>query len=320
MKLANAVADLRAAVHARTDPTAAFEAVVDAGHNASFDTLNTAIDTLLADLATADPEQIAQLAIASGALVERGGSPLRGLDLLLDAVTRGARVLADAPDLDADAIDRATPPVGLPPAAEAWVHAFQRVVVGTMARLARSVEARQRARAHADFARAVRALHEATAAWHAFFLCEVLDMLDDAPVFLVETDTGKVTRLRVTGIRNCFHLITLLEGHDPFELADRGESAVSTSRGYYTWRYLTITSDRAIDIVQTMIPGDLRALDLPQFEGTRVVVRTPTGVHRSWDLNFVSPIHDALQSSVVTDAELPEADARTLRERMATGS
>src|SRR5262249_49920655 len=153
------------------------------------------------------------------------------------------------------------------------------------------------ARAHARLDAAVRALGQRIHAWHVIYIHEVLDMLDDAPLLLVEGDA--ITRLRVDGIRNCFHLITLLEGHDPFALT--GDS-VGRSRGYYTWRYLSITSNRARDIIQTMIPGDLRAVDLPQFDGTRVVVRTPTGVQRSWETSFVSPIHDELRSMITMEA------------------
>ncbi|HEU4726545.1 MAG TPA: hypothetical protein VFT22_01595 [Kofleriaceae bacterium] len=314
--LADHVVALRRALVDGTDHVDPFNGVIDAGASAGPDARTQAIRALLSGLAGAPPATLGELAVASGALVEQGASATESLGVLLDALAAGATSLAAAPGLaDAD-LDRGAAPRAMAPPARDWAGAYHRLVVGAMARLARSTEARALARAHSHLDAAIRALAGRIQAWHVTYLHEVLDMLDDAPLLLVDTATDTITRLRVTGIRNCFHLITLLEGHDPFDLVG---DTLSTGRGYYTWRYLGVTSDRAIDIVQTMIPGDLRARDLPAFEGTRVVVRTPTGVRRSWDTSFVAPIHDALRSTIVTEAELAPAAARALRDRMAAG-
>jgi len=310
-----AVPALRRALFDGTNYTDAFNAVIDAGASATADAKAEAIRALLADLDGARAVIIGELSIASGALVEQGGSPTESLGVLLDALANGADTLVAAGlALDEANLDRGEAPEELAPAERGWVRAFRRLVVGTMARLARSVDARKLARAHSRLDTSIRALSERIHSWHVGYIQEVLDMLDDAPLLLVDTEANTITRLRVNGIRNCFHLITLLEGHDPFALT---EDSLATHHGFYSWRYLGITNGRAIDQIQTMIPGDLRAVDIPMFDGTRVVVRTPNDVHRSWDMSFVSPIHDALRSMVTTELQLPDADARTLRERMA---
>jgi hypothetical protein len=243
-----------------------------------------------------DRAVIGELAVASGALVEQGGSCTAGVDTLLDALADEAEAAAGfAGDLDRDE-ERSS---------------FRRLVVGAMARLARSTDARRAFRAHPRASRAVRAIAERSE-WHVFYLVELLDMLDDEPLWLVEGD--RVSRWRVTGVRNCFELITLLEGHDVFALDD---AALRTSRGYYTGEYLQVRSGLVRDIIQTMIPGDMRPTDLPRFDGIPVVVRTATGVHRSWDAAFVSPIHDALHPSVVKEVDLDDVAAGALLARMA---
>lgn len=306
MSLDQAVRDLRRAFAEGLPYADAFNRVISSGATADNGARDNAIAALLHEPGTR-PQIVGELAIASGALVEQGGSATESLGVLLDALADGVSALAAVPDkLD---LDKASgPPVG------GWTPAFRRLVVGAMARLARSVAAREQARAHPRLVDAMRALTKAHPAWHATYISECLDMLDDTPILLVDQTNDAVSRLRVTGIRNCFHLFTVLEGHDPASLA--GES-VSTHFGYYIWRYLQITSNLAADIIQTMIPGDFQARDLPMFDGVRVVVRTKDGPHRSWDTAFVAPIHDALKSSIVVETQLSSEEARALRERMA---
>jgi hypothetical protein len=312
--LALSVPALRRALFDGTNYADAFNAVIDAGASATAAAKAEAIRALLADLDGARAVIVGELAVASGALVEQGGSPTESLGVLLDALATGSEILVAAgPALDDANLDRGEAPEALAPAERGWVRAFRRIVVGMMARLARSVGARKLARAHPRLDGAIRALADRISAWHLSYIVEVLDMLDDAPLVLVDTEANTVTRLRADGIRNCFHLLTLLEGHDPFALT---EETLQTKRGYYTWRYLAVATDRAIDQIQTMIPGDLRAVDIPQFDGTRVVVRTPHDVHRMWDMSFVSPIHDALHSTITVENTLSESDARALVDRM----
>jgi hypothetical protein len=303
-ELTAAVTALRSALADKRDFVDPFNAVITTGARAPVADKDAAIASLL-DGAGADPVAVAYLAVASGALVEQSGSPVAALGVLLDALADAATTLAAAGDaLDDADLDAGTAPDTLEPHARTWARVFARLVVGTMARLARSVEARAAARAHPRLDAAIRALQDRADAWHVRFIIEMLDILD-GELLLVEPP--RVTWMRAIGIRSCFHLLAVLE------------DANGTTRGYYTWRYLTVSSNRAIDQIQTMLPGDLRALDIPAFDGIRVVVRTPKDVHRMWDDAFVSPVHDALDSSVVVERELPEAEARALIERMTAG-
>ncbi len=319
IELDRAVSALRQSLFAGGDHGPAFDAVIAAGRVAGLDANDRAISALLCrDSRRASAGRSPSLVVASGALVENGGTPLESIDAVLDALRAATNALLTAGSaLEGVDLDRGNAPAGLGELALAWVPAFRRLVIGAMARLARSVPARQRARAHRELDTGMRRLAELCEGWHIRYILAILDMLDDTPLLLVETETGAITRYRATGIRNNFHLITLLEGLDPFELAARRDQLVRASRGYYNWGYLGITSNLARDVIQTMIPGDARATDLPQFEGTRVVVRTPTGVQRSWDFAFVAPIHDALRSTLEVEQVLTASEARALLECMA---
>jgi hypothetical protein len=62
--------------------------------------------------------------------------------------------------------------------------------------------------------------------------------------------------------------------------------------------------------------GEPRALDLPQFEDVRTVIRTTPSMSRSWDASFVVPIHEALREQLVVDTQLSIEESRSVLERM----
>jgi hypothetical protein len=319
VKLADAVVAFRSKFAADEPFHDAFDSLVDASKRATPDERDAAIVALLDPTGITHAEVSGFLCIASGALVEDGASTLLGMDAILDQLADGAEILAasgsalDEADLDAMADP---PPAALARDERRWVAGWKSHVRGAMARLARDIETRKLARAHPRLTPAVRALAARTSAHHLRYIIEILDMLDDTRLDVVDLPGGKITRMRVSGIRNGFHLMTLLDGKDPFRIA--GEH-VTAEHSYFTWRGLVASPDGwSTRGLGELVWGEMRALDLPEFEGVRTVLRAASVFgSRSWDASFVSPIHDALRESLVVESVVEPAGARPVLERMA---
>ena len=281
---------------------------------ASVDEKNAAVALLVDGIERAPPMVAALRAIASGGLVENGADPTLGADAVVDALCAVCARIAAAMPADPAGIDLDRGTGGGDD-----VRAFPLLVVGAMARLARDVALRKRFRAHPSAA-AIRAIDEATGANHAHYLASVLDMLDDEPLLVVELGgpDPKVRRVRAFGVRNGFHLITLLENKDPRALVAQGATSVTSSFGWFTWPAIEKVRQRFIaKELGASLWGEMFARDLPQFDGVRVAVRAPPVLaSRSWSIGFVAPIHDALVERVVDEGALAVADARALLDRM----
>ncbi len=286
---------------------------------------DAAVAALLDGARDAPPMSAALRLIASGSLVEAGATPATGIDIVLDVVARIAEALVPLAEADKDLpLDGPAGPddkaaCEAPAPARAWPLA----VVGAMARLARDVDARKRLRAHPG-AGAVRAIFEATGAQHAGFLTSVLDMLDDEPLLLIELDGPRpvVRRLRAFGVRGGFHLIALLEGRDCMAHARSGARTVEVEAGWFTWGALEVIDGRPrARHLGNSLWGEMRAVDLPRlprgvvpaFDDVRVAVRDKKLLGgRFFSVNFIAPIHDALEDKLVDEGALAPADADAL--------
>src|SRR5262249_43259909 len=117
-----AVRSLRSALFEGIDHTDAFNAVIDGGVTASVDAKDAAIRALLADLDGAHQKIVGELAVASGALVEQGGSPIEAINVLVAALADGANTLVAAgPALYTANLDAGQAPDALAPRERAWV-------------------------------------------------------------------------------------------------------------------------------------------------------------------------------------------------------
>ena len=301
---------------------APFYALTAASKQATFAERDAAIVALLeARGIDADNAEITGLmAVASGALVEDGASTRVGLDTLLDRMAEGADVLAAAAARDEYDLDASSPPAETFALYERrWIAGWKNHVRGVMARLARDVEARKRVRGHARFVTAVRALADVTWAHHLRYVVEVLDMLDDEPLHVIDLAGGStLRRYRAYGVRNGFHLMTLLEGHDPVELREREVEYVEAQDGWFTWPALDRADDGTFTAkhLGSLLWGEPRSVDLPCFEGVRTIIRAQRAFARSWDTSFVVPIHDALREQLVLERELAADEARPILERI----
>ena len=275
---------------------------------------------LLLDWTHEHPEMTGFTCIASGALVEDGASTLLGMDVILDRLADGAEILVGAgPALDDANLDgNVPPPQDLARDERRWAAGFKSHVRGAMARLARDPEARKLARAHARLDAAVRALADRNYANHVHYLVQILDMLDAEPLHVIDLCAGgALLRYRAFGVRNGFHLMTLLDGGDPGTSAD----FVSAKHGYFSWPALVETDGGfGTNGLGALLWGEPRALDLPQFEGVRTIIREPLGMQRSWGTSLVSPIHSALREELVLETTLAPDEARPILRRIAQGA
>ena len=298
----------------------AFDALVARSKTASPLERDAAIRMLL-EWTHEHPELTGYTCVASGALVEDGASELVGLDLILDRLADGAEVLANAGTAldEADLDAHHAPPTALSRDERRWVAGWKNHVRGAMARLARSVPARRRARAHTRLDAAVRALGQRTWANHLWYMTEILDMLDDEPLTVVDLCAGgELVRYRVSGVRNGFHLMTLLDGGDPRAIVQREQEVVTAKHSYFSWPALR----EADDVFTTqglgaLLWGEPPARHLPVFEGVRTIVRAPLGLQRSWGVSFISPIHDAVTETLVVEQTLAPGEARPVLQRIA---
>ncbi len=323
--LEQAVTAFRGAFETGASFVEPFDALVAASKHATVAERDAAIAMLLDGTGVTSAEVTGFLCIASGALVEDGASTLLGLDTILDRMADGAELLAAAGDALADAdLDETQqpPPAALAPDERRWVAGWKSHVRGAMARLARDAVARKRLRAHPRLPAAVRALAERTSANHLRYIVEVLDMLDDEPLHVIDLCGGAtLVRYRAFGIRNGFHLMTVLDGQDPSALIARRATFVSATHGYYTWPALEKTaSGFAATHLGSLLWGEPRALDLPRFEGVRTVIKTQPTLARSWDTAFVAPIHEALHEQLVVEHVLSAEEARPVLDRIAAAA
>jgi hypothetical protein len=311
----------RAAIVDRTPLVTPYQQLLAASKRATELERNAAIVALFdphgLDLGHA--EIFGLMCVASGALVEDGASTLLGLDTILDRMADGAELLAEADMLNVSLDAQTPPPPELPFVLRTWVAGFKEIVRGAMARLARDHVARKRLQNHARLAKALRALAEKQYANHVHYVVEILDMLDDEPLHVIDLCAGTITRYRAYGIRNGFHLMTILDGQNPADVIASGADFVHAKHGYYTWPALEQKPDGTFvaEHLGSLLWGEPPAVSLPMFEGVRTVIRAHRAFSRSWDTHFIAPIHEALRERLVEEHVVPAEDARLILARIA---
>src|SRR5688500_896815 len=260
--LAQAVTAFRGAFAMKAPYAELFYEMSEISKRSTFAERDAAILALLEPVDHVEVQGI--MCVASGSLVEDGASTTLGMDTILDWLADGTELLAKLRFDEAHLDSRNPPPNTLAFHERCWVAAWKEHVRGAMARLARDVNVRKQLRAHPRLVPAVRALAEITWANHLRYIVDVIDMLDDEPIHVIDLCAGgTLTRYRAYGIRNGFHLMTLLEGQDPVELVASEADFVRSQHDYYIWAAIEETADGfTAKHLGSFLWGEPRAIDI----------------------------------------------------------
>jgi hypothetical protein len=206
----------------------------------------------------------------------------------------------------------------------------------TMTVICRRAALRQALRTSADVTAGIAALREYSR--EADFVAQVLALTDGVELLVLAPQEGKGFRFALGAVNNNFHLFTLvqaaltmgeyLQGDPPEpELLGiaTGEAPHPTVRAdharwhFYSWRGLQPDGTLAATDFRTWLPGDAPPADIPQLDGTHIVVIGPTVLgRRSWSSNEFACIHDALRSRAEIVEELPGAAVAQWVEKIRT--
>jgi hypothetical protein len=270
------------------------------------------------------------IATVCGIFVERGCDPTIALPHLLDRLTEQ---LARVPEfvtimqqhLGIEQPHRVGPgdwpALGQAHPEYAWVigewFALNFVGGAAMTMLCRDVNARKRARHRVELVRAAESARSDQP--YAYYLAELLGMVDDEQLLVLDTTQRRGYRVRLTAVRNNFHLFTLLQDAllpgdprlqklavsiakgermlsdvSPSEWAEFGEH--DTARwSFRPW--LAPPNDPAC-----WIWGESKPTEIPMLDGERIVLLGPLDSPRSWEIAYFVPLHSALRSSVRIEA------------------
>jgi hypothetical protein len=202
-----------------------------------------------------------------------------------------------------------------PDGVRAW-QALSLMSLAAMAALTRSVPLREAARTNAELVMSLINLRERNR--EANFVATTLSFTDGMELTVLHPGEGKGFRVELEAVNANFHLFTLLQGeligngHLPGEPIDPKVLGIATGEipheeltndqarfHFYNWAGLLPDGTLAGQDTQTWIWGETHPDDIPEFEGTRVVLLGPPVLGmRAWDSNFFANIHDALRSSV----------------------
>jgi hypothetical protein len=266
-----------------------------------------------------DPFRAGVVAINCGTLVEMGGDPAVVFPHLLAvlpeylALARRAHERKQKPDelFESD-----------PDAAKALA-GLSYLLLCTMTVICRRMEARQVLRANAEIAAGIEALRAHNR--EADFVSQVLGYTDGVELLVLVPETRQGFRFALEAINNNFHLFTMVQaaltlgGHLPGEPPEPEMYGIATGEGpqpstrvdfarwhFYSWEGLQPDEQFATTDFRTWIPGDAKPADIPEFEGTRILVIGPAFLGgRSWSSNEFACIHDALRSRADIAEVLP---------------
>lgn len=256
---------------------------------------------------TTDIERAINLFLVTGAMVEHGGDPIIGWTHLLSRVGAAAARLADESDQLVEQrvnLDTGASSTGFGHELQALIGSFRYLVMAAMARMAHRPDLRNQARSDEALLRNVATLQNKCPSNYGYFLSELLNMFDGQLV-IIDVASQAVELWQVEAIRNCAHLIAMLDGVDARTLAET-PGAVHQVEHHYTsfgsldevaegllrarrlrsvdWMFM-LGVDRAVRLIP--------ALEVPALGQVRVVVKAPKLFSRSFPpSDAFAPIHD----------------------------
>jgi len=256
----------------------------------------------------------AYIAIASGALVERGADPHLTADVILDRLEITAEGAGDfyeacvqagafVEDAETDDILKTTA-VEMPLKAFQWA-VLERVYVAPIALLSRSKTLRQQAQTRHRLIEIIASMSRDNVG--AEWLNKMFAVLDDEELVVLHPEQGRGYRLRIEGIASNFDLHTLLaaaligdtaegwlEGKAPDPdvvealQGEASDSAMHTSGSFNLVNYTGLQADGTVstdlDSRIHWIWNEGVPADITLFEGLRVILLTPPPYERSWNV------------------------------------
>lgn len=156
----------------------------------------------------------------------------------------------------------------------------------------------------------------------AYYLSMLLQVLDNAPILIIEPALQRGFVGTMSGVADCFQLHALLMAHFPDTRAPVSDAATSVHRGHgaqitdenlmgiwnlYNYRALNPDGDLPTDLSDSshwIWNEDLPA-EIPEFAGYRVVLLGPASYERAWK---VQRAFAALRAEIVVERELNETE------------
>jgi hypothetical protein len=289
--------------------------IFEEGQGATLKECNEALPHLARLIHDAENDMMAAyIAIASGALVERGADPTIAADAILERlelVAEGALDFYNA-CLQADAFieDADSENIMKTIAAEMPLSAFQwsvleRVYVAPIALLSRSKALRQQVKTRRRLVELIAAMSRDNVG--AGWLEKMFAVLDDEALLVLHPEQGKGYRITIEGIASNFDLHTLLSAAligDPAEgwlegnapdpdvvEALQGEAPASpmhTTGSFNLVNYTGLQDDGTVsqdmDSRAHWIWNEGIPADITPFEGLRVILLTPPPYVRTWNV------------------------------------
>jgi hypothetical protein len=283
------------------------------------------------------------IATMCGVLVERGGDPTIALEPILDRLTvqlgrvpefmtvmqqqlgieQPNRVLPDDWQTHAEAHPD-----------HAWVigewFALNFVGGAAMTMLCRDVEARKRARQRIDLIHAAESARSDQP--YAYYLAELLGMVDDERLLVLDTTQSIGYRVRLTAVRNNFHLFTLLQAALLPGDARLNRLAVAIAKSERMLAEVSAADWAEVgdhDIAlwsfntwmvnaepSSWIWGEMKPTEIPLLAGERIVLLGSLDVPRSWEVAYFVPLHSALRCSVQIEETLSTVEYAEWMERI----
>lgn len=278
------------------------------------DELNDLLRRVVPTVGVPDGFKASVMALLCGTLVEWGGDPTE-LGRMLLARLPGFLRLAESVAEQADSVPVEALYAANPRACQAW-QSLSLMLLATMAVLTRRMDFRQAARTNPELVLSLVALRERNR--EANFVASTLAFTDGLELLVLHPGEGLGFLVELEAVNTNFHLFTLLQG----ELIGNGHlpgaepldpTVIGVARGevpheavvndharfhFYNWAGLQPDGTLAADDMATWIWGEAHPEEIPEYEGTRLVILGPAVLGaRGWDSNFFANIHDALRSA-----------------------
>jgi len=262
-----------------------------------------------AQLGEQGPGSIAFIAVAFGALVERGmAAELTGPAVL-------GQLRAWLPHLPTPGkSEPATRPAPTPDQAMRLAR-FQFLCQSAVTHLARLPA--QRAAMGQDAALLAR-LDELTDYSHgAWWVREALSK-SSGTLVLLHPPSGTGLRLRYANVSNCFQLFTLLQTAVGARMPGGRERAAVTSGDHAWWHYGTALSPKAD--LRASVWGEGLVREIPRVDGEPVILLWPMILQeRGWDDGFLGPHLEAMPASASVERMLTPDESRAWLGKMGIG-